>query len=105
ARPKFHLHGSLVHLLQETVSKDRVHLECRADDLFGDLPVLERHGSCTPIAVTPSLHPIRVQSAFNPWLSISFSVFKVPAQLAGGSGQLSPPPGVVVLLAPRLHRA
>jgi hypothetical protein len=54
------------YLLQETVPKDRVHLECRADDLFGNLPGLERHGSCTPIAVTyrnrlfASLHPIRV---------------------------------------------
>ncbi len=54
------------YLLQETVPRDRVHLECRADDLVADLPVLERHGSCTPIAVThrnqlfASLHPIRV---------------------------------------------
>jgi hypothetical protein len=44
-------------------------------DLFVDLAVLERHGSCTATAVThrnqlyASLHPIRVYSVFNPWLS------------------------------------
>jgi hypothetical protein len=62
--------------------------------------VLERHGSCTPIAVTlrdrffANLHPVRVQSAFNRWLSFPFSVSRLngpdrpspPAPPSGGGG-------------------
>ena len=89
---EFDLHCPLIDFFKESQSQDGMHLESRADDLFGNLFMLERHHSISPYFETRTTefrrnHPcsIRVSSVahklcfirgsqvvFHPWFTVVF---------------------------------